>query len=75
MKCVNCGSEAFFVYKNNSLCWHCFELSRLEESLKLRKIRENEKLVKETLKLIKECKYWIKVGRLANKFNYPEIIK
>lgn len=74
MICINCGSEAFFIYKNNSLCWHCFELIKLEEIIKLRKIRESEKLSKEVRDKMKECKYWIKVSRLANKFNYPEVI-
>ena len=72
MICINCGTDAEYIYKGNSLCCHCYELARLKE------INITSEFPKELLKKtelrIQECKYWIKVGRLANDYNYPEII-
>lgn len=75
MRCVNCGEQSVYtIYKGNALCWHCFEYARLQEIIKLRKVRDNVILSKETQEKIKEFKHWIEVTRLANEYNLPEII-
>ncbi len=75
MRCVNCGEQSVYsIYKGNALCWYCFEYARLQEVIKLKKVRENDKLFEEAKKKIEESKYWIKVARLANEYYYPKII-
>ena len=51
MRCVNCGEQSVYtVYKGNALCWDCFEYARLQEVIKLKKVRENDKLFEEAKK-------------------------
>lgn len=73
MKCINCGSEAAFIYQSNSLCWHCFELKRLLEMPITSSFSKS--LLNKIDKDKKKCRWWIKSNRLRNKYDYPKIIK